>query len=319
MEIRRSMKYTTVYTMTSTRRRHNGLTWIDLENPSREEVAEVVGEFGIDAAVAEEVLSPTRKPRIDLFDEYLFLILHFPALRHSHTTTTLQEIDFIVGKRYLITVHYDTVDAIDKFSQVFETNSVLNASPIGDHAGFLFYFLIQKLYHSLEHELEYIESALESIENRIFAGNEKEMVRELSFYGRDLADIVKAIGYHEEVLSSLEIAGETLFGASFRFYLHRVLGEYHRVRHGLSAAQHFFDELRETNNSLLSTKQNEVMKTFTVMAFITLPLSLVAGVFGMNVEHTPISGHPLDFWIVIILMVVLSLVMYALFKYRKWL
>ncbi|MBP9771747.1 MAG: magnesium transporter CorA family protein [Candidatus Pacebacteria bacterium] len=305
--------------MTSTRHRYNNLTWIDLENPSRDEISSVMEEFSIDASLAEEVLQPTRKPRIDLFDDYLFLILHFPALRHSHTKGTLQEIDFIVGKQFLITVRYDTVDAIDKFAQVFEANLIMEFSPIGNHAGYLFYFLIKKLYRSLEHELEYIESALESIEGRVFSGHEKEMVRELSHYGTDLADIIKAIGYHQDVLESLEIAGQKLFGDEFRFYLHRVLGEYRRIKHQLSAAKNFFSELRETNNSLLSTKQNEVMKKFTVMAFITLPLSLVAGIFGMNTAHTPISGGSSDFWIIILLMAIISLVMISIFKYRKWL
>jgi magnesium transporter len=305
--------------MTTTRRSRDSLIWIDLENPSREEVAGIAEEFALDAVVAEEILSPARKPRIELFDDYFFLILHFPALRHSHRTTTLQEIDFVVGKEFLITVRYDSVDAIDKFGRVFDVGSVLKHSPEGDHAGYLFYSLVQKLYHSLGHELEYIESALESIEGRIFDGVERAMVRELSFYGRDLADIVKAIGYHEDVLASLESAGEKLFGNGFRFYLHRVLGEYRRIRHQLSSAQHFFSELRETNNSLLSTKQNEVMKTLTIMAFVTFPLTLIASLFGMNTVGTPILGHSADFWIIIVVMLLLSLVMFGYFKYKKWL
>ncbi|HXK39375.1 MAG TPA: magnesium transporter CorA family protein [Candidatus Paceibacterota bacterium] len=305
--------------MTTTRRSHDSLTWIDLENPSREEVAGIAEEFALDAVVAEEILSPARKPRIELFDDYFFLILHFPALRHSHSTTTLQEIDFVVGKEFLITVRYDSVDAIDKFGRVFDVGVILKHSPEGDHAGYLFYFLVQKLYHSLGHELEYIESALESIEGRIFDGGEHAMVRELSFYGRDLADIVKAIGYHEDVLASLEVAGEKLFGSGFRFYLHRVLGEYRRIRHQLGSAQHFFSELRETNNSLLSTKQNEVMKTLTIMAFVTFPLTLIAALFGMNTVGTPILGHHADFWIIIVVMLLLSLVMFSYFKYKRWL
>src|SRR3989344_5913172 len=104
--------------MTATRRRYNNLTWIDLENPSRDDIASVMEEFSIDGSIAETVLEPSRKPRIDLFDDYLFLVLHFPALRHSHSVGTLQEVDFIVGKKFIITVHYDTVDAIDKFSRV---------------------------------------------------------------------------------------------------------------------------------------------------------------------------------------------------------
>lgn len=305
--------------MTTIRRNNNSLIWIDLENPSREEVASIAEEFALDAVVAEEILSPARKPRIELFNDYFFLILHFPALRHAHTTTTLQEIDFVVGKEFLITVRYDSVDAIDEFGRIFDAGAFFQHSPEGDHAEYLFSSLVQKLYHSLGRELEYIESALESIEGRVFDGNERAMVRELSFYGRDLADIVKSVGYHEDVLASLEDTGEKLFGNDFRPHLHQVLGEYRRIRHQLNAAQHFFSELRETNNSLLSTKQNEVMKTLTIMAFVTFPLTLIASLFGMNTVGTPILGHSADFWIIIVVMLLLSLVMFAFFKYKKWL
>ncbi len=306
--------------MSLVRRTYKKLTWIDCERPTRDEITSLMEEYNIDPLVAEELLSPTRKPRIERYAQHLFLILHFPALRHTHRyEQTLQEIDFVIGNTFLITVRYDAVDAIEKFAQVFETNVILEQSPIGDTAGYLFYFLIKKLYHSLEHELEYIDSGLEGVEGRIFAGKERAMVAELSLVGRDLADISKAVGYHEEVLASLERFGVVFFGEPYRDYMKHIMSEYHRIKHQLSASKNFFDELRETNNSLLSTKQNEVMQTFTVMAFITLPLSLVASVFGMNVDHTPIAGHQFDFWIVVLLMAILSLVMFSLFKYRKWL
>jgi magnesium transporter len=78
-------------------------------------------------------------------------------------------------------------------------------------------------------------------------------------------------------------------------------------------------ELRETNNSLLTTKQNELMKTFTIMAFLMLPLSLIAGVFGMNAEHMPIIGNAFDFWIVLGCMLAVVVVFFAFFKYKRWL
>ncbi len=305
--------------MTLTKYTYNKLTWIDLASPTRDEVTKIMQDFNIHPDVAEELLVNTRKPRIDLYDDHIYLILHFPALEHSHHGETLQEVDFIIGREFLITTRYDSIDAIHKFAKVFETNEILHTSPIGTHAGFLFYFLIKKLYRSLEHELEYIESELETIEGSIFSGKERQMVYQLSSKGRDLTDFKKALGYHEEVLESLELAGKEFFGESFIFYLHRVLGEYRRIHHQLSGEQAFFEELRETNNSLLTTKQNEVMKTLTIMAFVTLPLSLIVGIFGMNLNGAPLSANPYGFWIIIAIMLSLFIVMLGFFKYRKWL
>jgi magnesium transporter len=69
---------------------------------------------------------------------------------------------------------------------------------------------------------------------------------------------------------------------------------------------------------MLSTKQNEIMKIFTILAFVTLPLSLIAAVFGMNTTFIPIVGLPNDFWIIIGIMIITSLAMFAYFKYKKW-
>ena len=78
------------------------------------------------------------------------------------------------------------------------------------------------------------------------------------------------------------------------------------------------DELRETNNSILTTKQNEIMKTLTILAFIVVPLATLSQIFGMNVTHTPLVGLPYDFWIIIGIMLGLALAMFGYFKYKKW-
>lgn len=302
-----------------TRHTYNNLTWIDLASPSKEEIKELIHEFKFHPTIGEELLSPTLKPQVDLYDDFIYLILHFPTIKHTHNSQVRQEIDFIIGKNVLITTRYDTIDAIDKFRRVFETNIILNEAPIGEHAGFLFYYLIRKLYRSLTHELEYVESNLEHIERHIFEGNEKDMVVELSHTSRELIDFQKALGYHKDVLDSLTLAGTTFFGNDFAFYLKRIIDEHRRIEHQLKGEQLFLRELRDTNDSLLSTKQNEVMKTLTIMAFVTFPLTLVAALFGMNTLTTPVIGHSQDFWLVVGIMLLLTALMFTFFKYKKWL
>ena len=80
-----------------------------------------------------------------------------------------------------------------------------------------------------------------------------------------------------------------------------------------------FDNLRLTNDSLLETKQNSIMKVLTIISFITFPLMLFSSLFGMNTENTPIIGNGLDFWIIIGIMVAVSIVLLIFFKYKKWL
>src|SRR4051812_9596231 len=94
---------------------HHALVWIDLESPTRGEVQDVVNEFNIEPLVAEELLLPSSKPHTEFHGAYIYLVLHFPALHHSHKTQE-QEVDFVIGHKFLITTHYDTIDPLHNFS-----------------------------------------------------------------------------------------------------------------------------------------------------------------------------------------------------------
>jgi magnesium transporter len=96
-------------------------------------------------------------------------------------------------------------------------------------------------------------------------------------------------------------------------------GDYDRLANEMKSNRASLLELRDTNNSLLTTKQNEIMKIFTIMAFVTFPLSLFASLFGMNTVGTPILGNRLDFWIIVGIMFAAASVFFAFFKYKKWL
>lgn len=296
---------------------HDGLVWIDLESPTRSEVRDITNEFELDALIAEELLLPTARPRIEHHDSVLYIILHFPALRHTHKSSE-QEIDFVVGKKFIITTRYDTIDPLHNFSKVFEVNSMLDKSTLGDHAGFIFYFMMKKLYSAVEYEVEHVRASLHHIEQQIFEGKEKEMVEAISVAARDLLNLRQAIEPHRDVLQTLENEGKTVFGNDFTPYLRALTNEYYRVHNHIMRHTESIHELRETNNSLITTKQNEVMKTLTLMAFVTFPLSLVATIFGMNTS-LPIVGHQYDFWIVIGGMSTGMVFMFIFFKYKKWL
>lgn len=296
---------------------HKNITWIDLESPTKEEVHKIMNEYSIHPNTAEELLMPSIKPKVDLHKNYIYLILHFPAFKHTHKAQQNQEVDFIIGKDFIITTRYDTVDPLHKFSKVFEANSILDKSDIGTHAGFVFFFMIKKLYKSLEHELEYINDALENIENEIFEGKEKEMVMSLSIVSRDLLNFKQAMRIHKEVLNSFEDAGLKFFGENFLYNIKLIIDEYYRINNLIDTHNDSLYELRQTNDSLLTTKQNETMKTLTIIAFVTFPLSLIASIFSMNTKTLPIIGVQNDFWIVIGIMLTFTLIMFIYFKIKK--
>jgi magnesium transporter len=303
-----------------TRLTHGDVTWVDVVNPTSTEVRQLMDEFSLDPLIAEELTAPSVRNHVDGRDDYFYVVLNFPAFKHMHDmANTALELDFIVGKNWIITTRYSQVDPLHQFSTTFEVESVLNKKNMGEHAGYVFYYMLMELYRSLHSELVHIGNRLEDVEERVFQGDEREMVIELSHVARDLLNFVQALGPHREMLASIEKPGVALFGYEYARNVRSAQGEYDRLDNAIEGHHASLTELRETNNSLLTTKQNEVMKIFTIMAFVTFPLSLVSSIFGMNTKYIPIIGHPWDFWIIIGGMLSAAIAFFAYFKYKNWL
>ena len=300
------------------RHEHRGIVWVDLESPSRDEVKTVMEEFGIEAFVAQELIMPSARPRSDFYSKYIFLVLHFPALKKGHRQRE-QEIDFIIGKQFIITTHYEAIDPLHKFSKVFEVNSILEHSLVGEHAGFVFFAMLKRLYKAIEHELESVRRDLASIEEHIFSGDEIAMVSAISHVSREFLNIRQTIEPHREILHTLETGGPTFFGIEFTPFLRGMSNEYYRLHNHVMRLTDSLHELRETNNSLLTSKQNETVKILTALAFITIPVSLIASLFDTYTRRTPILDHQTDFIIMLFVLVLVAAFMFMFFKRRKWL
>ncbi len=298
-------------------RKNGSVVWIDVENPTKTEVKDLMERFQFDPSIADDLVTPSIKSKIDLYKDYIYLSLYFPALKHSHNNDTIQEIDFILGKDFLITVHYEAVDALDVFAKIFEVNTILKHTS-ASHAGSVFYLIMTHLYESARNELEFINDSLKHIETRIFKGEEKKVVRDLLSLSRDLIHCKQTIGAHEEILSSFKIAAHILFGDEYTYYVNGIIGSYQKIYKEVRNKREFLSELRETNDSLLNTKQNEIMRVFTMLAFLTFPLSLVVSLFSIPTTYKPIVGSDYDWFIIIGILFFFLVCMVIYFKNKKW-
>lgn len=293
-------------------------TWIDLESPTKAEIVHLMEEYGISPVIGEELLVPTLRSKVELFDNVIFLVLHFPHIDEHKKHNPEQEIDFIIGHDFLITARSEMIHGMHDFSRFFETSAILDKHQFGGHAGFLFYNMIKALYVHAGDELEEINIGLKKIERQIFEGKEDKMVLELSKANRQWLDFRQATRFHKTVLESFEIAAPHIFGEGFKYHSHSILAEWQKIDSALTTYREILTELRLTNDSLLSSKTNETMKKLMMMSFVVFPLSLIAGVFGMNAVHLPFVGMPHDFIYIVALMIVSTLIMILYFHHKKW-
>lgn len=296
-------------------------TWVDLASPSHAEILTTLEEFGLPESMADELGTCTLRSKVDYYDKhgFIYLVLHFPVIS-SGTENSEQEIDFIVGKNFLITTRYEKIDPLNNFSRLFDKESFRDISRMGEHAGFIFSSLMREIYkHSLEN-LENINDSLKKIEEDIFKGMQAEAVVVISNTNRKFLNFKQALRHHGEIIQSFEDVAVELYGERFRHSMEMVSSEYNRVKNTLDVGKEILSDLRETNDSLLTTRTNQTMKTLTAMTFTMLPITLITGIFGMNVtDNMLFIRNGRDFILVLCFMLIVGLIMFVYFKGKKWL
>jgi magnesium transporter len=298
---------------------HHGLIWVDLESPTREEILHISEEFGLSRLVEEELFSSTLRSKVDLYDTFIYLILHFPVFNKKNKLRSDQEVDFIIGKNYIVTVRYETVDPIHQFASLFENAEKLDQHKKISDIGIMFMEMMKQLYKSSEKELEEITSRIPEIEHHIFNSKEEAMVRIISETNRKLLDFKQAIRFHKDILQSYETASKRFFGENYGYYAAMIASEFNKVNNTLEGNHDLLKELQRTNDSLLSAKSNEILRTFTILTFVMLPLTLITGIFGMNTIPSLVFIKSVnDFYIIIAAMVLTGLCMFVYFRLKKW-
>lgn len=302
--------------------KYKDIDWIDLESPTKEDIDQLIKDYKIYNLPAKELLSPTPRSRVEVYDDFNYLILHFPTCQVDCAGEgdhgQIQEIDFIVGKNFLITTHYENILALHNFAKLLEIDNTKEKSTKKIHSGILFMHILRELYASIEHNLETINDNLREVEKDIFSGKQKEMVKRLSGINHDLLDYYSTLKTHREILDSFNRASQEFFGDSFGHHVSTVLGMYDKVWNIVETNREIFSDLRQTNESLLTIQVNETIKTLTVLAFVTLPATMIIGLFGTNTK-VPFEHAPWAFFAVIGLGATASLMAFILAKYNQWL
>lgn len=300
---------------------YKNLSWLDVESPNQDDVTLLIKKYSLHPLVGEELLSPTRKSKVDIYKNYIFLALHIPIRTKvgSKYVVIEKEIDFIISNKFIITSRDEVIEPLHSFARVFETNSILDKNGLGDHAGIIFYYMMKKIYNHMNEDLENIKDALSDSEDHIFIGHERKMVEVLSELSRELIDFKQTSKLHKDVLESFSDLQEDFFGTSFQHFIDDLRMDYATVHELVISNRELLNDLRDTNDSLLSTKQIENTKMFSILAFVTFPIMVFLALLTVPSENTPIIGNAFDWEIIFGIVIASALGMFYFFKRKGWL
>jgi magnesium transporter len=297
------------------------LIWIDLVDPDKKDIKYLEKTFKFHPFVLKELLSPTLRPKVEDYDGYLFMILHFPIYSPDEKITRSMELDFLLTHDALITIRYDKIQPLQEFWKKCREGKDLPA--LRNSPALLLHCILQELNNFSLRQIDHITKKIDDVEKKIFkikrTKEEKETVEKITLIRRDILDFRRTIKPQAAILKSLKTRGIEFFGKRMLPYFIDIMGDYSGVWDLLENHKETIESLQEANDSLLSNKTNMVMKILTVFAVIVFPLTLLAAIFGMNTKYLPLVGMEHDFWMILGIMIIGTAIMLVVFKAKKWL
>lgn len=288
--------------------------WVDAVGLSQPEIEDLGRLFRFHVLAVEDCWHSIQRPKVDEYPGYLFFSFHAVDESGEGEVGT-REIDGFLGANYLVTVHDEPSPEV----QELMARSDRNTNLLGRGVDHLFHELLDRMVDSHFPILDAIERRIEAAEEDVFSSSDPQVVERLFQIKKELLTLRRVVGPQRDLLSMLSTREYETISQPVRFYLRDVLDHLLRLTDLLETYRDLVTGTVDAQRSEVSYRLNEVMKRLTVIGTISLPLTLIAGLWGMNVMNLPWAGHPGGFWFVVGLCVLVTLVLLALFRRARWL
>jgi magnesium transporter len=297
-----------------------GLTWIHLDAPTLEEAELLQRRFGWHPLDLEDVLSRRQRPKIDEYadDGYLFVVLHFPVYDKRVQRLNAAELDAFIGQDYLVTLPNVELLPVTRLFHRCHEDLELRAQLFGKGSGYLLYHVLDDLFDYCFPILDKIGHKLDSLEDDIFEGRSDEVVRDISNVKQEIISYRKIIKPERPTLRLLERYVERFLPQELELYFDDIVDASERIWDILDNYKEVVEALEDTNESAINHRQNDILRVLTVVSVILLPMTLITGIFGMNV-HFPGFATAAAWWAIVASMVTLAVGLAAFFRYKRWL
>jgi len=298
----------------------NGLTWIHLDAPTLEEAELLQRRFGWHPLDLEDVLSRRQRPKIDEYaeDGYLFVVLHFPVYDKAVHRLNAAELDVFVGQDYLVTLPNVELLPVTRLFRRCMEDEELRDQLFSKGSGYLFYHVLDDLFDYCFPILDKIGHKLDSIEDDVFEGRSEEVVRDISDAKQEIISYRKIIKPERSTLRVLERQIERFLPEDLELYFDDIVDAAERIWDLLDNHKEVVEALEDTNESVISHRQNRVLLVLTLVSVILLPLTLITGLFGMNVRF-PGFDTARAFWIICGSMLAIAVGLIGFVRYKRWL
>lgn len=294
--------------------------WIHLFEPKTDEISDLVKTYDFHELIEEDLLELTNQEKIDVYEDYMFIVLNFPKYNAEIKKYFLNEFSIILGKNVIITMtkfntnHIKSI--IEKYSEELKTRESDEEFKISPY--YILYKILDTMYDKSIRMLTQSSKDVAGLEEQLFISNklEKILLENLTIKKRNIVSLKHTFHPHREILEELQNTLPKFYKEELDVYFEDLEYKLNKIINTISVSFENIESLADTYNSLMNIKTNSMIGVLTIFAAITWILTMISGIYGMNVD-LPGQENPHFFIMIMIIMIIFSILFLWIFKKKK--
>jgi magnesium transporter len=299
-----------------------GIEWTDIVNISEKDKEFLSQRYPFHPLDLDDCSSRVQRPKIDVYNDYLFIVLHFPVYNKESKVTEASQVSIFIGANYLITVHEGRLKPLNRIFEECRDNEDIQERFLTHGTVYLLYRLIDALVDYCFPIMKKVGENVEAIEDKIFAGKSKGLVKEISVLRRDIISLRRIINPMRATIGMLEPRVEKFSKQDMEVYFGDTVDHLDKLREVLDEHKEVIEGLNNTYDSLASDKMNDILRVLTILTTIGTILMVITGFYGMNIYlpgGVEKGASFLAFGLLIVGMLLVVVLMMIYFKRKDWL
>ncbi|MBD3360558.1 magnesium/cobalt transporter CorA [Candidatus Peregrinibacteria bacterium] len=300
--------------------KEKNFTWVSINNLDEKAALYLKKNYKFHHLDIEDCFSKeVQRPKIDEYDEYLFIILNVPVKQGKRKLINSLELNIFIGQNFVITVHKDLPLLKDLFAKC-KKNKKTKEEYMGLGSGYFLYMIIDDLFEDGFPLLDDLYKQLNELEIDVFEVDySRDRLKDILLLKKDIINFRRIIMPQRAIIAQLEHKNKKFLPEKLDVYFDDIVDKIEKIWNNLENLQELAVSLQETNESIISHNTNNVIKILTIFSVIMLPLTFITGFYGMNINNLPLAQHPLSLPVITGILVAIAVIMVSYFRYRRWL
>lgn len=299
--------------------KEKNFTWICINYPDEKAMLYLKRHYKFHPLDLDDCLSEVQRPKIDDYENYLFIVLHIPITSGKKSRIEVSELDIFIGQNFIVTVHEDN-PIISKIFSDCKKKKKIREEYLSNGAGYFLYRAIKDLFESCFPLIDDLTKHINELERDVFdEAYSRDRLQEILLLKKDIINFRRIIMPQRAIIAQLEHKNKKFLPENLDVYFDDVVDKTEKIWNNLENLQELTVSLQETNESIISHNTNNIIKILTLFSVIMLPLTFITGFYGMNLDKLPFAGHSEAVSIVSGIILLVVIIMIGFYRYKKWL